>query len=163
MVLLLGAFQLLGLEPGARFLKTHMDLAIGLTLTLAAANLLSAIVMLALARPLVLVSALPGRVLAPVLLAIVLLGVYAVDGSFMDVGVAFLFGGLGLVMQGLGYARAALVLGFVLGHLIETYFSISMQAYGSGFLLRPTTLAIGLLLLAGMFWRPAVQMLVRRR
>jgi putative tricarboxylic transport membrane protein len=109
------------------------------------------------------VSILPGRVLAPVLLAIVLLGVYAVDGSFMDVGVAFLFGGLGLIMQGLGYARAALVLGFVLGRLIETYFSISMQAYGAGFLLRPTTLAIALLLLAGMFWRPAVQMLVRRR
>jgi TctA family transporter len=163
MVLLLGAFQLLGLEPGARFLKIHMDLAVGLTLTLAAANLVSAVAMLALARPLVLVSALPGRVLAPVLLAIVLLGVYAVDASFADVGLAFLFGGVGLIMQGLGYARAALVLGFVLGRLIETYFSISMQAYGAGFLLRPITLAIGLLLLAGMFWRPAVQMLVRRR
>ena len=163
MVLMLGAFQLLGLEPGPRFLKTHMDLAVGLTLTLAVANVLSAIMMLALARPLVSVSALPGRVLAPVLMAIVLLGVYAVEGSFADIAVTFLFGGLGLAMQGLGYGRAALVLGFVLGHLVETYFGISLQAYGAGFLLRPTTLAIGLLLLAGMFWRPAVQMLLRRR
>jgi TctA family transporter len=163
MVLLLGAFQLLGLEPGARFLKEHMDLAIGLTLTLAVANLVSAIMMLALARPLVSVSALPGRVLAPMLMAVVLLGVYATDGSFLDIGVTFLFGGLGLAMQGLGYGRAALVLGFVLGHLIETYFGISLQAYGAGFILRPTTLTIGLLLLAGMFWRPAVQMLLGRR
>lgn len=163
MVLLLGAFQLLGLEPGARFLKTHMDLAVGLTLTLALANLLSAVMMLALARPLVGISALPGRILAPVLMAIVLLGIYAVDGSFADVGAAFLFGGLGLIMQGLGYGRAALILGFVLGRLVETYFGISVQAYGAGFILRPTTLTIGLLLLAAMFWRPAVQMLRRRR
>lgn len=162
MVLLLGAFQLVGLEPGPDFLKRHADLAVGLTLTLAVANVLAALLMLVLAQPVARIARLRGRVIAPLLLAAMVLGVYAAGHSLADIVLMFVAGALGCVMQRCGYSRAALILGFTLGDMIETYLGISLQAYGIGFLLRPVPLAIAVLLAAATLWRPVVLPWVRR-
>ena len=162
MVLLLGAFQLLGLEPGPDFLKRHADLAVGLTLTLAVANVLAAALMLVLARPVASITRLRGRVIGPLLLAAMVLGVYAASSNLADVVLMFVVGALGWAMQRYGYSRAAFVLGFTLGDMIETYLGISWQAYGIGFLLRPIPVVIALLLAAGALWRPMILPLVRR-
>ena len=75
----------------------------------------------------------------------------------------FAAGGLGLVMRAHDYSRAAFILGFVLGDLVETYLNISLQAYGIGFVLRPGTLVIGLLVLAAAIWRPVIVPRLRGR
>src|SRR3546814_5145268 len=49
MAVLLGGFLLLGLEPGPNFLSQHMDIAIGLAIVLAVANLLAVVLMVACA------------------------------------------------------------------------------------------------------------------
>jgi TctA family transporter len=162
MVLLLGAFQLLGLEPGPDFIKRHADLAVGLTLTLAAANLLSALLMLIVARPLAQVVRLRGQVIAPLLLAAMVLGVYAPNNSLADLLLMFVTGALGWAMQRNGYSRAAFILGFTLGDLVETYLRISLQAYGIAFMLRPVPLGIVLLAAVGATWRPFVLPWLRR-
>lgn len=163
MVLLLGAFQLLGLEPGPTFLGRHLDIAVGLTLTLAAANVISVVLMLAVTRPFLRLAQIRGDRLGPLLLAIVVLGVYAAGNSLADVALMFAAGGLGWVMQRYGYSRPALVLGFALGHLVETYLEISLQAYGLWFLLRPTTLLVIALVGGCMLWRPLLAPLRRGR
>jgi TctA family transporter len=163
MVLLLGAFQVLGVEPGPSFLKQHADIAVGLTLTLAVANVLAALLMLALIRPVARLTRLRGRVLAPLLLVLMVLGVYSSRASLADVALMFAAGGLGWAMRRFGYSRAAFILGFVLGDLVETYLNISLQAYGIGFILRPGTLVIGLLVLAAAVWRPLILPRLRGR
>ena len=81
MVLLLGAFQVLGLEPGPSFLKRHADIAVGLTFTLAVANILGALFTPALIRPVAGLTRLRGRVLAALLLVLMVLGVYSSRAS----------------------------------------------------------------------------------
>jgi TctA family transporter len=162
MVLLLGAFQLLGLEPGPDFLARHADLAVALTLVLALANVVSVVMMLALLRPVAWLTRLRGSVFAPLMLVLVVLGVYSAHGDLADLVTMFAVGLLGLAMQHYGYSRPAFILGFVLGDLVETYLHISLQAYGIGFVMRPACLAIVVVVVVGAVWRPLVQRLLRR-
>lgn len=142
MAVLLGAVELLGLQPGPSFLKHHMDLAIALALALAGANVLGAGLMLAFSGPLVRITVVRGRILAPLLLVLVVLGTYASGNNPMDVLWLLVFGALGCVFKALHYSRPTLILGFILGELIERYLHISLQAYGYEFVLRPGCLAI---------------------
>ena len=49
------------------------------------------------------------------------------------------------MMKRCGWPRPPLLLGFVLGGIIERYLFISLQTYGAAFLLRPIVVAIFLL------------------
>src|SRR5581483_10315533 len=85
MALLLGAFLIFGLQPGPDFLKKHMDIAIALAWIVAFANVASSFGMFLLSRTLTYVTRVPGRVLAPILLAIIVIGSYSTDNSVADV------------------------------------------------------------------------------
>lgn len=149
MAVLLGGFQVLGLDPGPGFLARHTPLAVSLCVVLAVANIGAALGAFALARPVSALLQLRGRILAPWLLVLVVLGAFATNNDPTDVVFVFVFGGLGLAMRALDYSRPALLLGFVMAPLLETYLHIALQAYGFAFMLRPSFLAIiGITLLA---------------
>lgn len=152
MSVLIGGFLLLGLEPGPDFMTNHMDLAIGLVLVLAFANVVAVFFMVAASPLLLKVADLRPRVLAPVLCVLVVLGAYAYQNEPLDVVATFALGALGCVMKALGYSRPALVLGFVMAPLLETYLHISLQAYGPAFLLRPGVLLLIGLIVLGLSW-----------
>lgn len=149
MVLLIGGFLMLGLQPGPEFLKNHMDMAYGLAFVLIVANFVGAIVLILLAKHLAKITLIPGHVLMPILISLVVLGAYASESHFEDVLFVFIFGALGIVMKTYGYSRPSLLLGFVLAPLLENYLSISLSTYGSTFFLRPISLAILLFILLG--------------
>ena len=152
MAILLGAFIILGLQPGPEFLVKHLDLAFALAMMLAFGNVASSILMFALSKSLIYVTRVPGHVLAPILLVLVTLGTYAAQNDPNDVLFVFVFGVLGVTMERLGYNRPALLLGFVLGDTIERYFQISMNAYGNLFFLRPISIGIIVLTLGCILW-----------
>ena len=152
MALLLGAFIILGLQPGPEFLVKHLDLALAMAMILAFGNVGSSILMFALSKSLIYVTRVPGHVLAPILLVLVCIGTYAAQNNPTDVMFVFIFGVLGVTMERLDYNRPALLLGFVLGETIERYLQISLNAYGDLFFLRPISLAIIALALACIFW-----------
>ena len=152
MAVLLGGFLVLGLEPGPDFLDAHMDIAIGLAITLAFANLLAVMVMIACAPLMLRVLAVPPHFLAPAIMVLVVIGTYAVANQPYDVLAVFLFGLLGWFMRAYGYSRPALLLGFILAPLIETYLHISLRSHGAAFLVQPGVLAIAAFLLVGLSW-----------
>jgi TctA family transporter len=152
MALLLGAFLIFGLQPGPEFLQKHMDLALGLAMICAIANVGSSIVTFLLSKWLVYVTRVPGNVLAPILLVLVAIGCYAAENNIYDVFSVFLFGALGVAMERLDYNRPALLLGFVLGETIERNFAISIKAYGGLFFWRPISMTIIVLALFCMLW-----------
>ena len=121
MAILLGAFIILGLQPGPEFLAKHLDLALALAMILAFGNVGSSILMFALSKSLIYVTRVPGHVLAPILLVLVCIGTYAAQNNPNDVMFVFIFGVLGVTMERLDYNRPALLLGFVLGETIERY------------------------------------------
>jgi putative tricarboxylic transport membrane protein len=152
MALLLGAFIILGLQPGPEFLIKHLDLAIALAMMLAFGNVASSLLMFGVSKSLIYVTRVPGHVLAPILLVLVTIGTYAAENNVNDVLFIFVFGALGVTMERLRYNRPALLLGFVLGESIERYYQISLNAYGDLFFLRPISLGIIALTLGCILW-----------
>lgn len=146
MAILLGAFILVGLQPGPLFLVQHMDIGWALIWTLVLANVLAGVGGLFLAGKLAKVAFLPGYILVPFLLILVLFGAFSIDKMFMDIIMVLIFGALGYGMEAFGYNRPALLLGFILGPLAEKYFFISLSAHGPLFFLN-SPISIALLIL----------------
>jgi TctA family transporter len=101
--------------------------------------------------------------MAPFILVFATIGAYSTRGSMTDVVTAFLFTLLGYGAKHLGYNRAALILGFVLGDLAETYFLISLNAYGVGFPLRPISMVLVAIIILGMSYDLLGKIWRRRR
>jgi len=152
MAVLLGAFLVLGIEPGPDFLSLHMDLAVGMAIVLAVANILAVVILMALVPSLTRIARLRPSLLVPVLLVLVIIGAYAINNSSVDVAATFVFGGLGMAMRAYGYSRPSLMLGFVLAPFVETYLFISLQAYGAWFFVRPGTLILIGFMVASLAW-----------
>jgi putative tricarboxylic transport membrane protein len=163
MALLLGAFVILGLQPGPEFLVKHMDLSLALAMVLAFGNVASSVLMFILSKPLMHITRVPGRALAPILLVLVMIGAYSAENQMTDVLFVFVFGALGVAMDRFGYNKPALVLGFVLGEMIERYYQVSTNAYGAAFLLRPISLLIIALTLFAILWPNRSRLLPRRK
>ena len=142
MAVLLGGFIVLGLQPGPEFMRSHMDIGLGLAMVLGFSNILAAAAMIVLMPYLARVTSIPGRVLAPLLLVLVVLGSYTANNDMRDVGFALGFGVIGYILKALDFPRAALLLGFVLGASAERYLALSLNLYGLSFLLRPIVLVL---------------------
>jgi hypothetical protein len=83
----------------------------------------------------------PAR-LFPVILTFVLVGTVGERHSSADLLILMVLGGLGYALAVLRWPRAPLMLGFVLGPLIEERVLVSNAIYGWSWVLRPTVLAL---------------------
>jgi len=117
--ILLGAFILYGLRPGPLLLSEHADVFWGLIASMYIGN----VMLLVLNLPLVPVFAsllrFPYAVIAAGILGISIAGVYSLENSLFDVGIAVAFGVIGYAMKRFDYPAAPLVLALVLGPLLE--------------------------------------------
>jgi TctA family transporter len=93
---------------------------------------------------------------------LVFLGGYADTNSYLAMAITLVFGVLGLIMVHHGWPRPPLVLGLVLGPLIERNLFISYEIYGFGFLSRPIVLVILVIALAVLFGPNLQEMIARR-
>ncbi|MFC1815354.1 tripartite tricarboxylate transporter permease, partial [Thermodesulfobacteriota bacterium] len=137
MAILLGGFLVVGLDPGPLFIREHLDIVYAMIITLAAANALGAILCVVGAQYLARITIIPARVLAPLLLVVVIIGSYFSKGDWMDIIATFVCGALGYAMVRFDYPRPPLILGFVLGAMIERYLHLSLKTVGPLFFLRP--------------------------
>ena len=78
--------------------------------------------------------------------------VYMATRDMMDLILLSIFGMLGVIMKRYGYPRPPLVLGAVLGRLMEKYLFISVAAYGVGFLMRPGVMILLPLVVLGLIF-----------
>jgi len=147
MALLLSAFLLLDIPPGEEMLTTKLDLSYTLVWSVAIANIIGAGVCLAGAHHLAKISIIRIGILVPIVLSVVFIGVYQASRVWGDFAAMFLFGILGWLMKRFGWPRPPLVLGFVLGGLIENYMFISVERYEWDWLGRwPVMIILGLTL-----------------
>ena len=157
--MMLGIFQIHGMEPGPLIFINSSDLV---WITFAAmfwANV--AIIGLGWiqTKTVVHILRIPFRWLAPGILLLAVVGSFALRNLLIDVWVMLLAGVAGYVLRRTGYSAAGIVLGLILGKLGESAFAKTMQLLDyspAGFLDRPIALlllAMAAVALASGVWR----------
>lgn len=147
MGILLAGFFILGLETGPNMITYNVDIVFLMLFTIVIGNLIGTIIGLFLVNPLSRATGLRASILVPVLLVVVFTGAFAVHRSGFDIGVAIVFGVLGFLMKELGYSRAAMLIGFVLGFAVEKNLYLAVQLSGPYFLLEPIPLTLSIITL----------------
>lgn len=134
MALILGAFLIHGLVPGPEMLTKRLDVTYTLVWSVAIANILGAGICFTFANQLAKVALVRIGVLAPVVLAITYIGAFQGSRQWGDIYALLIFGLIGWIMKRLRWPRPPLILGFVLGGLVERYMFISVERYGADWL-----------------------------
>lgn len=117
--ILLGAFVIFGLQPGPMLFAQQPELVWGLLVSFFFGNLLLLVLNLPMAPVFAQVLRIPYSYLYPIILVLSLVGAYAVGNNLFAVWVVFFAGVLGYVMKRYGFPAAPLVLGLVLGPMLE--------------------------------------------
>jgi putative tricarboxylic transport membrane protein len=101
----------------------------------------------------------PRSILMPIVFLFCMLGSFAINNSFFDVGVMLTFGVIGYILEENEFPVAPVILGLVLGRMIEDHFMSSMmKASGSwiSFVDRPISTVLAMMTLsiwAAFIWR----------
>jgi putative tricarboxylic transport membrane protein len=164
MALLLGALIIQGITPGPTVISDEPALFWGLIVSFWVGNLFLVLLNLPLIGLWVKMLTIPYRWLFPAIIAFACIGTYAISLNAYDVYAIGFFAILGYVLIKLGCEPAPLLLGFVLGPLLETYLRRSLiisQGDPTVFVTRP--LSAVLLLLAAAALVVAVLPTVRKK
>jgi len=113
------ALILWGLRPGPLLIQDNPQMFWGLVASMYIGNVMLLILNLPLVPLFAQILRLPGYVLYPVILGISIVGVYSLDQRLFDIWLVGGFGLLGFLMRRLDYPSAPLILGLVLGDLME--------------------------------------------
>jgi TctA family transporter len=148
MALLFGALTIAGIEPGSTLLGERIDLTMVMVWSLVIANIIGVIFCLSFTRFLARITELPGYLIAAVIVPMVMLSAYAQDANTLHILVMVLFGLLGLFFRQFDWPRPPLLVGFVLGNIVETNFVNSVRLFNWEFLLRPVAGVLFVLLIA---------------
>ena len=123
---LLGALILYGIQPGPLLFQEHPKLVWGLIASMYVGNVMLLILNLPLVPLFASILRLPYRFLYPLILGFCAVGVYSVRQSTTDLWLLSFFGLVGYLFRVYDYPSAPLVLGLVLGPLIERALRQSM-------------------------------------
>lgn len=148
--ILLGALIALNVSPGPRLMVDQPEIFWAVIISMYLGNVILLILNLPLIPYIAKVLAVPRTFLIPFILFFTLMGAYIGQNNATELLILVGFGICATVLRFADYPLAPLLIGFILGSMLEDNFSRSMQLYdGIGFILeRPMTL--GLLVLAAI-------------
>ncbi|PDS35125.1 tripartite tricarboxylate transporter protein TctA [Rhizobium anhuiense] len=155
---LMGALILLGFFPGPDLFRDHPDIAGGIFVAYMMANVALLVLGTLLAPIFGSVLKLPKAWLLPAVLLLSTLGTFALQSSTFDLWVMLAFGGIGYVMRKAGYPLAPLIIGMILGGIMESNLRRSLLLSDEGLMIfaeRPISaliLAIDALLLVSILY-----------
>jgi putative tricarboxylic transport membrane protein len=144
MALMLGALTIQGIQPGPEVMTQRPDLFWGLIASMWIGNLMLVVLNLPLIGLWVKLLRVPYRLLFPAIMAFSAIGIYSVNNSSFEIYLTALFGIFGFVWMKLGFPPAPMLLGYVLGPMMEENLRRSMLMSGgnpSVFVTRPLSLA----------------------
>ena len=164
MALMVGAMIIHGIQPGPQVMQERPELFWGMIASMWIGNLLLVILNLPLIGIWVKLLSVPYRLLYPAILVLCCIGIYSLNNSVFDVGLAVFFGLLGYLFIKLQCEPAPLMLGFVLGPMLEENLRKAMtisRGDPSVFVTRP--LSMGMLVVAALLLIVVVLPAVRRK
>ena len=148
---LLGAFLIFGLQPGPLLLEQQPTLVWGLLISFWVGNLLLLLLNLPLAPAFAYALRIPHALMYPIILFLCLISAYAITNRMWSVWLCLIFGAVGYVMDKYNFPTVPVILGLILGPILEVNLSRSLSiSHGSPmiFLTSPGSLALLTLALA---------------
>ncbi|AVO43649.1 tripartite tricarboxylate transporter permease [Phreatobacter cathodiphilus] len=121
MALMVGAMTIHGIVPGPQVMEKRPDLFWGMIASMWIGNLMLLIINLPMIGLWVKLLKVPYRMLFPSILMFCCIGIYSVNNNPFDVMITAFFGLVGYAFIKMGFEVAPLLLGFVLGKLMEEY------------------------------------------
>jgi TctA family transporter len=119
MALMLGALTIQGIAPGPQVMTQKPDLFWGLVASMWIGNAMLVILNLPLVGLWVTLLKVPYRLLFPAIMAFSCIGIYSVNNSPFELYLTAIFGIIGFIWMKLEMPPAPMLLGFVLGPLME--------------------------------------------
>lgn len=137
--MMLSVFYVHNVVPGPSLFTGKLDFVIALYLCLLILNILALVFLIVATKPLLKVIAIPDRFLGMAILTLSFVGVYSLRNSATDCVNAAVFAMLGLVLKRLNLPIVPIILGMVLGKIMETKFRSSLPRIESAldFISRP--------------------------
>jgi TctA family transporter len=169
MALILGALIIHGIQPGPRLIVDQPELFWGLIASFGVGNLMLLLLNIPLIGIWISILKIPYHFLYPAILVFICLGGYSVNNNPFDILLIAAIGGVGYLLVVFRFEAAPLLLGFVLGPLLEDNLRKSLMLYRGNiyiFIERPisaTLLFLSLLLLLWGLYRYARSFLLSLR
>jgi putative tricarboxylic transport membrane protein len=131
-----------GYLPGPEMVKKNLDIIYSVVWIQGISGVIGTLVGFVLAAQLAKLAQVRYSVMVPIIFIFVLMGAFSVNRDPIDLLVVVVFGIIGYLMRRFGYPRPAMILGLVLGGLMETYLYRSMASYGFSWLARPSVIVL---------------------
>jgi len=163
--IILAALIVQGVRPGPHLFTEQPTLLYAVFASMLAANLFYLVMGLGMAKLFARISLIPPGILWPSVFILSIIGAYGPNQSMGDVLIMLVAGVVGFLFRRTGFSPAPLIMGLVLGGMVEETLKQSLLIFGDdlgGFLGRPIALGIFAVTLAGLLW-PVVSRLARLR
>lgn len=148
LALIFGALLLQNITPGPQLVDDHPDVFYGVIASMYIGNAILLLLNLPLIRVFVMILKVPQSVLGPLVVLIAICGVYAVSNSMFDVLLMLIFGVAGFILRRFNFDLAPLILGFILGPMLEVEWRRSMiMSDGSAFIFIDRTASMVVLIM----------------
>ena len=159
--ILLGAFMLQGMVPGPSMFKEHSDILYGIMIGLVVINILMLIIGRVFTPLYANITRIPYELMSAIIIVYCITGVYSSEASTFQVLLAIIIGVIFVPAAQAGFGVVPIILGVVLGDLVETNFRNSMVMSGNSlsiFVTRPFSLlflALAVLSIGMFFYKAA--------
>jgi TctA family transporter len=141
-----------GYLPGPELVKKNPEIIYSIVWLQGISGIVGTLIGFALAAQLAKLAEVRYTFMVPVMFIFILMGAFSVTRDPADLIAVVAFGLLGYFMRRHGYPRPAMILGLVLGDLMERYLYRSVASYGYSWLGRPAVIALLLLAAASLFF-----------
>ncbi|MDB5649218.1 MAG: tripartite tricarboxylate transporter TctA family protein [Hyphomicrobiales bacterium] len=155
MAILLGAFLMHGLVPGPEMLTKHLAITYSMVWSIAIANILGSGLCYLFSSQFAKLAGLRYTLILPLVLSLVYIGAFEGHRNWGDLFSLLFFGIFAWGMKHFKWPRPPLVLGFILGAILERYMFISIQRYGGNWMLRPLVIVLFVMALLSLL-RPFI-------
>lgn len=154
--MLLAAFMLHGITPGPLLFQTHGNVIYAMFAILIVANIMMFVVQLYGLPGFLKLLMIPRNILLPIVMVLASVGAFAMNNRVFDIWSIFMFALVGYGLSRFDFPPAPVVLGFVLGPIIELNFRRGMMSsYGNfaAFFTRPIAGTVLVLTILILIWQ----------
>jgi TctA family transporter len=161
MAILLGAFLIQGITPGPEMLTTKLDITFSMVWALVIANVMAGVLLMMWANQLQKIIFIPAHLVVPAIALFMFMGAWTASSNIGDWISLLVFGLVGVFMKQAGWPRPPLILGYILGRIMENSLHLSIRSYGWEWLGRPIVLILGAVIAITVFF--AIRSHLRQR
>ena len=153
--IMLGAFLVHGLTPGPDLFTSQGVMVYAIFIGMFVTNLLHLVIAYFGMKLFIKAISINRAILFPIVIGFCFVGAYATQSSIFDLLVMVIFGVLGYLMKKFSYPLAPMLLGYILGPMLETFLRQSMVIAQRDYFIffkRPISLIFMIITILFVFW-----------